>query len=478
MTIVTECSVCTDELTNECIITCCPCGHIFHKDCMDQWLRTCKTQPVCPCCRTKAPRRDIVKQLYFAIPNNTTISGSPSKDASRLRNRVSTLEAQLLKEQANGRESHDQVAELKGEVDKLKKSRTKLKLKEQSDATRMSALKVKSDHYMNEAEGLRGRLSMLQKQYDSVKGLENDRRLLERVKELRDLTRTDDGEWLQALHNKGDVREMQKYQKMLQSEFVKTVSVNDKQASQILILEKELRREKHKNENLTEDADASRRKCQSAVSETAALREKIELIKASDPNSTNYVRLCVESPLSDDLLARVKELGNRKRRSDEDEFKTPSTPPKRPCRTPSTFGDDSFFNNALAAADDPDSMTPDCPLKQTKPSRLIIDCSDDEEDSDSLISPVISRTKSVFNKIKVKTAPLRSPKKKQAPRCSPLDVSKIVAQSNLFKKEKSNRANRPFNGLGGSSRNNPVKLKSASRSKPNIRDFFVNTKMT
>ena len=64
MTIVTECSVCTDELTNECAISVCPCGHIFHRNCLDQWLKQCRNQPVCPTCRSKASRSQIVKQLY------------------------------------------------------------------------------------------------------------------------------------------------------------------------------------------------------------------------------------------------------------------------------------------------------------------------------------------------------------------------------------------------------------------------------
>ena len=34
MTISAECTVCTDQLTNEDTLSACPCGHVFHEKCL------------------------------------------------------------------------------------------------------------------------------------------------------------------------------------------------------------------------------------------------------------------------------------------------------------------------------------------------------------------------------------------------------------------------------------------------------------
>ena len=42
-----ECSICFEEITNNNLKTL-NCGHIFHKNCIDSWL---KINPICPYCR-------------------------------------------------------------------------------------------------------------------------------------------------------------------------------------------------------------------------------------------------------------------------------------------------------------------------------------------------------------------------------------------------------------------------------------------
>ena len=245
---------------------------------------------------------------------------------------------------------------------------------------------------------------------------------------------------------------------------------------------------------------------------------KFDLAKRANPESETFVRICTESPLSDDLLAKLKKRKSDAGSSSCIDLTTP--PMKKQKTTPygscsSTFGDSSLFNDALALTE---SNTPNLPEKETQKTDLKSrmqrleaikiadesdgDMEDDDLDDESSYSPIIQRSSarpvearnkspekpppihssppSVFARVKVKTVPQRSPKKKTSRSeqdSSSLDVSKLVAQSNLFKKERTNRGNRPFNRLGGSSKANPIKLKSSTR-KPNIRDFFANTKMT
>ena len=48
------CSICLDEYKNEDKILKYPCDHIFHKKCIETWIKIevdNKNTPSCPCCR-------------------------------------------------------------------------------------------------------------------------------------------------------------------------------------------------------------------------------------------------------------------------------------------------------------------------------------------------------------------------------------------------------------------------------------------
>jgi len=66
--------VCTDQLTNDDVLSACPCGHIFHERCLSQWITQCRNAPVCPMCRAKASRKNIIKKLYFNAANTSILS--------------------------------------------------------------------------------------------------------------------------------------------------------------------------------------------------------------------------------------------------------------------------------------------------------------------------------------------------------------------------------------------------------------------
>ncbi|PQQ07103.1 uncharacterized protein Pyn_07476 [Prunus yedoensis var. nudiflora] len=44
------CVFCMEKMGEE--VTCMPCSHLFHADCVVQWLKLCHT---CPVCRFKLP---------------------------------------------------------------------------------------------------------------------------------------------------------------------------------------------------------------------------------------------------------------------------------------------------------------------------------------------------------------------------------------------------------------------------------------
>jgi len=153
------------------------------------------------------------------------------------------------------------------------------------------------------------------------------------------------------------------------------------------------------------------------------VRQKVGLIKTSDPNSTTFARLCVESPLSDDMLARVKNLKRtsatfatpdlvpNKRRKSESEFS-----PDLFANTgnSSAFSDNTFFEEIVAESENapkPTFTTPSAPPPKSRIRNLDTEYTDEDSDGNEETSPVFGGSR-LFQRVKVKTAPFRSPTKK------------------------------------------------------------------
>lgn len=196
MTIVSECPVCTDQLTNEDIISVMPCGHVFHASCVTRWLKECKNKPVCPLCRAKASRASIIGTLYFAIPN-ISISASPSKDVSKLTNRVSTLEANLLRAERDGKENSEKLELSRERVKKFETEKVKSKKRDEVGQIRLAALKAKVDHFKGERDEFEARYNTSAVRLKKLETIETDKNLLDRVEKLRNLNDMDDNQkWL------------------------------------------------------------------------------------------------------------------------------------------------------------------------------------------------------------------------------------------------------------------------------------------
>jgi len=45
------CSICTEEIKDNCVKT--KCGHLFHNDCLKKYLTQYCTRPICPNCRSE-----------------------------------------------------------------------------------------------------------------------------------------------------------------------------------------------------------------------------------------------------------------------------------------------------------------------------------------------------------------------------------------------------------------------------------------
>ncbi|TMW68656.1 hypothetical protein Poli38472_006124 [Pythium oligandrum] len=67
-----ECHICLEELRQD--LTACPCGHVYHEDCI---LQALEVNPHCPSCRGRATPRQLIR-LYFDVPSNGDNSGDGS----------------------------------------------------------------------------------------------------------------------------------------------------------------------------------------------------------------------------------------------------------------------------------------------------------------------------------------------------------------------------------------------------------------
>ena len=58
-----SCSTCLESFTSNCDISSTPCGHVFHTDCINEWMKNKREE--CGKCRRRCKNDQIIK-LYFS----------------------------------------------------------------------------------------------------------------------------------------------------------------------------------------------------------------------------------------------------------------------------------------------------------------------------------------------------------------------------------------------------------------------------
>ena len=60
-----NCSICLNDIkANSSVVT--PCGHLFHQDCLSEWLYTANKH-TCPICRENYDNNDMENELYSVL---------------------------------------------------------------------------------------------------------------------------------------------------------------------------------------------------------------------------------------------------------------------------------------------------------------------------------------------------------------------------------------------------------------------------
>lgn len=86
-----QCVICTEVLSEECILVHLKCGHVYHQACLKRWFGTSKT---CPDCRVPQLRAK-VQRLYLHFvhhPNLATMNAQQSELNEQLRQSKATID--------------------------------------------------------------------------------------------------------------------------------------------------------------------------------------------------------------------------------------------------------------------------------------------------------------------------------------------------------------------------------------------------
>ncbi|XP_071144796.1 E3 ubiquitin-protein ligase TRAIP-like [Mytilus edulis] len=199
-----QCSICTDLFESDNTISALPCGHTFHENCINQWLKNANT---CPSCRVPVERGKVIKKLFFDKGDDEGI------DESKLSNENNNLKAKLREKDCEREKFDDEKQTLQSKINNLEKEIKNQDVKIKEKQTTVSSMKKELQYFQAQQKSLEVERDECRKAKRKMIELQNVQILLTGCE-------TDVQELLETRTNSdGSVKELAKYCAILKSEF-------------------------------------------------------------------------------------------------------------------------------------------------------------------------------------------------------------------------------------------------------------------
>ncbi|XP_023934544.1 E3 ubiquitin-protein ligase TRAIP isoform X1 [Bicyclus anynana] len=160
------CSICSDLLNQAENIYVTKCGHMFHYQCLSQWIERSRT---CPQCRNKVTERC----MYRLFPNVSNEAGG--EDVATLQSRLDDVLLKLRQHRASCKEHEDKAAETEAQLNKNVAIVKSLEKQLAQRETAFSALKEQLEYLKiqnSETQKLKEENENLKKNMQTLNGLQ------------------------------------------------------------------------------------------------------------------------------------------------------------------------------------------------------------------------------------------------------------------------------------------------------------------
>lgn len=271
-----QCVICTELMSDECILSHLECGHVYHQPCLNRWIRSSTDSKTCPECRVainSAPRR-----LYLHFTNQPDVAelrGEITQKNGLLEMTVATLEQQNAKKDRIIRLTLTQINRLVNSNIRFK--RVVSELEQSSKLTTANTVQL--------TQQLRGQTEQRQVLSTVVESLrEHEHSLNVKLRENK-TTIAQMADTIRTLDKAQADRIIENYQLELNRNELSTQL--DQFRTKFVEANIELQQMKSKNENLRNELKVQRTGKQELVEVNFQLREKLQKTEATLLAMTN-----------------------------------------------------------------------------------------------------------------------------------------------------------------------------------------------
>ncbi|XP_046995313.1 E3 ubiquitin-protein ligase TRAIP [Schistocerca americana] len=307
-----SCVICSDLFVAADDTFCTQCGHLFHYQCLIQWIERSKS---CPQCRTKTTEKNI-HRIYFNIPN----VDEKYEDPSVLHNKIDGLHFQLRLRDTDLKNSEEKNVKLVNQnvilKEELLQAQQKCKNLERDILTLKEQIKFMRDQTKN-AEQAQNDAKQLKRQLEFLKSVEMVVKAA--ATEVDEMLGNFDGTFdsFKRMSTYVSVlkRELQgstEKRRNLQTQLKESEKDLNSALNELNRLKKELSNQVEKNALLTDDIKHQEAENRSLQKKIKNLEAAIVSPTASHPSQSALRRFVTESPAPNTLKLSHNIIEKRK----------------------------------------------------------------------------------------------------------------------------------------------------------------------